>query len=328
MVADGVKVLFIGGYGRSGSTLLERLLGQLPGVFSAGEVRFVWDRGLRDNQLCGCGAPFRDCPIWTDVGEAAFGGWGRIDADEVLRTERRVARHRFLPLLTVPSLWPPFGAALARHAEVLRRLYAGIRTVTGARLVVDSSVDPSYGFLVRRVPAVDLRVAHLVRDSRAVAHSWTRRVARPEIVGSVVYMPQRRPLDTAVRWTLYNSLFHGLAALGVPTARIRYEDLIAEPRRHLERLMAFAGEPVAADDLAFVRGGEAVLDVGHTVSGNPMRFSVGTVPLRVDAEWRSAMRAWDRYAATAVGYPLLRRYGYVSAPAGRSGAARSVGGLP
>ena len=33
------KVLFIGGYGRSGSTLLDRLLGQIDGFVSVGEVR-------------------------------------------------------------------------------------------------------------------------------------------------------------------------------------------------------------------------------------------------------------------------------------------------
>jgi hypothetical protein len=34
----GGKVLFIGGYSRSGSTLLDCMLGQLPGVFSTGEL--------------------------------------------------------------------------------------------------------------------------------------------------------------------------------------------------------------------------------------------------------------------------------------------------
>ena len=68
----GVKVLYIGGLGRSGSTLLDRMLGQLPGFFSAGEIRDLWQRGLRENALCGCGAPFKECEVWTRVGKEAY----------------------------------------------------------------------------------------------------------------------------------------------------------------------------------------------------------------------------------------------------------------
>ena len=55
------KVLYIGGFGRSGSTLVERILGQLPGFCSAGEIVFLWQRGLIDGQLCGCGVPVPEC---------------------------------------------------------------------------------------------------------------------------------------------------------------------------------------------------------------------------------------------------------------------------
>ena len=43
MATDKIKVLYIAGNGRSGSTLLGVLLGQIPGFFNVGEVRRVWD---------------------------------------------------------------------------------------------------------------------------------------------------------------------------------------------------------------------------------------------------------------------------------------------
>ena len=43
-------VLYVAGAGRSGSTLLDNLLGQIPGFFSAGELRYVWERGLIDGR--------------------------------------------------------------------------------------------------------------------------------------------------------------------------------------------------------------------------------------------------------------------------------------
>ena len=81
-------VLFVGGLGRSGSTVLDMLLAQEPGMVPVGEVRHLWERGLRDNDLCGCGAPFHDCPFWRAVGERAFGGWHRLDPDYALATAR------------------------------------------------------------------------------------------------------------------------------------------------------------------------------------------------------------------------------------------------
>ena len=37
-----VKVLFIAGNGRSGSTILDVILGQLEGFFAVGELRRIW----------------------------------------------------------------------------------------------------------------------------------------------------------------------------------------------------------------------------------------------------------------------------------------------
>jgi hypothetical protein len=68
-------LLYLGGLGRSGSTIIERLLGQLPGVCSVGEVVHLWRRGIGDAERCGCGEPFPGCPFWSKVGLAAFGGW-------------------------------------------------------------------------------------------------------------------------------------------------------------------------------------------------------------------------------------------------------------
>src|SRR2546423_2884961 len=67
-------VAYIGGAGRSGSTILALALGQLPGFVAAGGVRNLSERGLQGNYLCGCGAHFPECTFWDQVGREAFGG--------------------------------------------------------------------------------------------------------------------------------------------------------------------------------------------------------------------------------------------------------------
>src|SRR5262245_25734123 len=72
------RVLLIVGSGRSGSTLFERALGGVAGVAALGELVHMWDRAVRDDELCACGQPFGSCPFWSAVGERAFGGWDGV----------------------------------------------------------------------------------------------------------------------------------------------------------------------------------------------------------------------------------------------------------
>ena len=95
-------VLYLGGLGRSGTTVLERVLGELPGVCSAGELVHLWRRGVLDDETCGCGEPFGSCRFWTEVGRVAFGGWSRDLAVRMVELRPRVDRTRFVPALLAP----------------------------------------------------------------------------------------------------------------------------------------------------------------------------------------------------------------------------------
>ena len=57
------RVLYVGGLSRSGSTLIERLIGELPGVCAVGELVHLWERGIAEGERCGCGEPFRRVPV-------------------------------------------------------------------------------------------------------------------------------------------------------------------------------------------------------------------------------------------------------------------------
>jgi hypothetical protein len=306
-----VTVVFIGGSGRSGTTLLERLLGRVPGVTALGEVRHLPERGMAGDQDCGCGEPFSACPFWSKVGHLAFGGWSTPDAVHWRETQRRVDRNRHLPFLLLP-VRPGFRRHLTVYADGLRRVYEAAAEVGGAGTVVDSSKAGSTVFLLRRVPGINLRVLHVVRDSRGVAHSLLKEVARPEIGDAVTLMPRARPLPGAVWWMLFNAMFHAVAATGTPTVRVRYEDLVAHPRAEVARLLARLRVGTGDGDLAFLGDGHADLGVDHTVAGNPMRFRTGRIDLRPDDAWRSGLSQRHRRLVSAVTAPFLLGYGYLS----------------
>jgi hypothetical protein len=306
------KVLYIGGFGRSGSTLVERILGQLPGFCSAGEIVFLWQRGLIDGQLCGCGVPVPECDFWTRVGKTAFGGWDQIDPHEMLALQRHIDRNRYIPAMVAPRLRPGAAAALERYTEALSRLYRAIGEVAGARVVIDASKHASTAFLLQRVAGLDVRVVHLVRDPRGVAYSWTKEVRKPEVTGDDAFMPVYRPSSSGRQWVAYNLLFEALRQLPVGSlvTTLRYEDLLADPRAYLERILAVTSEPVLPEGFAFLGDGWVDLGVDHTVAGNPMRFHQGRLDLRLDETWKTNLPAGDRRIVTVVTRPLRLRYGY------------------
>lgn len=305
----GVRVAFIGGHGRSGSTLLSRILGATRGFCAVGELCYLWDQGVVNDRMCGCGRTFHACPFWTEVGERAFGGWDERLAREAWALRKSVERVRFVPLMATPSVAPRYQARLRRYAELMSRVYAAVRDVSGADVVVDTSKYPSSAYLLRRVPGVDLRLVHLVRSSHGVCHSWSKRVERPDRGGKP--MAQYPPVRTALEWDAYNGLLGILGGLGVPSTLLRYEDLVGSPRASVARVATFLRHRPAVDDLAFLGDDAVELPTDHSVAGNPMRFTVGTVPLRLDEAWRDKMPRPTRALVTVLTAPGLLGYRYL-----------------
>jgi hypothetical protein len=306
-----VPILYIGGSGRSGSTLVERVVGQLPGVVPVGELVFLWSRGVREDRLCGCGERFHACSFWQGVGREAFGGWDRVDLDEVLALQRRLDRNRYIPLMLAPAASVSYRRDLARYAEYLLPVYRAASVASGARLLVDSSKHASTAFLLGRLGGLDLRVLHLVRDSRGVAYSWTKQVRKPGTVeGEPSHMPRLNPGSQSLYWVAFNLMFEALPASGVPTMRLRYESFLRDPRTETERVSRFSGLETDAGSFAFLDDGVVELAANHSVSGNPMRFATGRVELRLDDAWRRDMPKRQAAIVSGVTAPLRWRYGY------------------
>ena len=317
---QAVKVLYIVGFPRSGSTLLERLLGNEGGMFSAGELRRVWERGFLANELCSCGEPFLSCPFWTEVVEEAFGGPAQVDARAMAASIAALGDRRVRWREIGRRLLSPAAAATRPFDRVLLDLYRAIVAVSGAPALVDSSKDSAYALLLSRAPGIEVEIVHLVRDSRAVAYSWQRRRRRPEVVDREAFMPLVRPSGTAVGWSQRNSSAEALRWVSQRYVRLRYEDLTADPQTELARLLEWTRHPGSAA----VRQPRPDPVAYHTVSGNPLRLQKGPLEVTPDVEWMTAMEDRDRTTVTALTSPLLLRYGYDLGPT-RSPRPATVG---
>lgn len=318
---DKLNVLFIAGMGRSGSTLLDRILGHVEGFYSMGELCAIWHAGMIENRLCGCSVPFSDCPFWSHVLDGMFAP--SFDPSETLALRRSVDRSWRLPQHLL-SLSPPSnqwkstpGHIISTQDQVfsLRRyIYGGkvtslierVSQESGAGVLIDSSKQPGHGFSLLAYGRVNLHVIHLVRDARAVAHSWTRVVPRPDAWGDE--MERRAPLRTALVWGIRNLATEALGHRAASYQRIRYEDFVAGPKRIVQQILEKLD--YRATGLDFLTDQDVDLQPQHLISGNPSKFAVGKVPIRLDNEWEIAMPTRSKELVTAFTWPFLLRYGY------------------
>ena len=306
-----VPVAFVGGHGRSGSTLLSRVLGAVPGFVAVGELCYLWDQGVVMDRRCGCGRSFSDCEFWTAVGKEAFGGWDQVDARRLLTLRKAVERVRYTPLLSAPAVAPDYRRKLREYAAAMSAVYASVRTVSGAEVVVDTSKYPSSAYLLRHVPDVELKLVHLVRSVYGVCYSWSKTGARPDRDGKP--MPTYPPARTAAEWGAVNLLLDALRLRGVPAELVHYEDFVAAPRETLAGIVRFLlGRDAPVADLEFVGESSVELPRDHSVAGNPMRFRSGPEPLTLDEAWRTKLDPKARRVISLVSAPAILRYGYGS----------------
>jgi hypothetical protein len=262
-------LVYIGGSARSGSTLLERLLAGIPGFCSVGELVFIWERGLRRNDRCGCGERFRDCPFWSAVGEAAFGGWSQVDVNEAAALRASLDRHRNLDRIAGLRRPGQLETALAAYTALNNRLYQAVREVSGAAVIVDSSKHASYALLLGQMPAFDVRLVHLIRRSHGVAHSWSKRVLKPGVGDGTSFMSVISPHRAVAYWIADNLLYDAVGRRMPRATRVRYEDLIADPAGQLRRILDDLALPAPDRTFGFLGATSADLPITHAFSGNP-----------------------------------------------------------
>jgi hypothetical protein len=308
--SHNVRVLYVGGMPRSGSTLIDLLMHRLPGHVAVGELFYLWRNGVQHDGLCACSRPFLSCPFWSAVGERAFGGWSAADAKRVLPVQEAVDRTSWIPFLLAPRRPAAFQESLSHYTDALRRLYRAIATVSGASVIVDSSKRPSLAYVLRQMPDIDLRVVQVVRDPRGVAFSFAKHVDLPPGADVAEQMPRSTVRKVSRRWVTVNALIAGIERFDVPTLRVRYEDLVADPRHELARVLAFEGLAEGPETLDFIVDHSFSVPQTHVIAAGRIRLRSGVMPLSLDEDWRRRMPRRAKALVDTMTLPTRWRYGY------------------
>lgn len=272
---DAVPTLaYIAGYGRSGSTLLDIMLGSHPQILSLGEAGSVWDLINRQGD-CTCGSAFSLCPVW---GPALF------QADEARSRSGHVQRQSVSIEGWLRGLFSVKNRQVGRvdaYVTTWLRIATELGKATGARVLVDSS-KTSYRFLWRpnalyRHVGLDVRMIHLIRDPRAVVASCLMGQNSRLAVGD----RSRRPFTASIAvlgWIVANlGARMNARLLGADRYHlVLFEQLTQDPEGTMQELAEFLGVDLTPVSQRIADGED--FPVGHLVAGNRMAQAGSVTP--------------------------------------------------
>ncbi|MDY7110140.1 MAG: sulfotransferase [Planctomycetota bacterium] len=248
-MSDPIQLIYITGRGHSGSTLLDLLISAHPDVVSVGEAKCLV---TRPDEPCTCGADtVFVCPFWTRVDAALQEGAG-------LRLRE----------IDIDSL---DAETFAAHN---RAFFEAVARVTGRRFIVDSSKNVDRLAALLEAALFPVRAIHLVRSPYGVVYSNARR-GRDWLYHTYNYtyamMKTRRLLE------------------GREHLEVRYEELVHQPRRAVERIMDEIGLAFDPGQLDWAKPAR------HNIYGNPMRFATEST-IRLDTKWRKGLSLRQKLA--------------------------------
>jgi hypothetical protein len=330
-----ITVLFIMGLGRSGSTILDIVLGNHPDIESVGEVCNLaftgWigrdplhgiDEKLLRIPVCTCGKrldiPAIDdeaeaCPFWSSVRREWEQRAGQDDIECYPALQDAFERQRNWPRL----LYAKYRSSprFSSYARLTRAFFEAIRAVSGKPIIVDSSKAPVRAFALSMVPGIDLRLVHLVRDGRGVIASRSKSLKK-DVGAGIEWDHEGQPMwKSIVRWLGLNLESEWICDQLDPgkTMRLRYEDFVGYPASALGQLGALMGLDLT--DVAKAATSGTTMQVGHNCGGNRIRKSE-TITLRPDiGEWQNMLSTAEQRVSWALTAWLMRRYGYKRIPA-------------
>jgi hypothetical protein len=299
------RIGYITGYGRSGSTVFDIVLGDHPQIFGAGELTNLSRRVWPNNEYCACGSAVQQCPFWSRVADRFLGKFGQDAFTTYARLQKwheRLDNVGRAPLGIGPA---------ARHdyKQFTVSLFSIIAEESGKPVIMDSSKLPGRATALMEMRDLDLRLIHLVRDGRAVAWSMSKRYEEDRKSGLERTLPGRPISRTALRWSVVNIGAEWVTSRAGRdrAARLRYETFVTEPVQELQRV----GEVLGVDVQCLITKIEAggAFTPGHVVAGSRWRMS-GPLRLQLDQEWRKLMPERQQQVFQLISGWLQRRYGY------------------
>jgi len=277
-------IIFIAGRGRSGSTLLGKMLETSHDAFHIGEIRYFVQIGWKENRECECGERLKSCPFWGGIIDLCE----NYNLEEVYAASKGLPTHTEIFLRDISNLGINYSNA---YLSFLNDLYQFIVESSNAKYIIDSSKFPVYLKYVMRLQDVDIRVIYLTRDPRGTSYSWSKIGQRSKGQSSSL-VGRHSFLEESLKWRLWNNIISKILDEVEHHVHVQWEDVLANPDGELEKIVHSLNLEMKRP--VFESPSHIRLSRGHAFWGNSSRRLHGMTEIRKDEEWRQHMPAWKK----------------------------------
>ena len=313
--SEPINLIFIASIGRSGSTLLESMLGAHSQVETTGEVQ-IWPHEIMEGGVLpvGSGLMIDECPFWIEMKK-------RLDplkqpfpqihhfrekhyAGRTLRLDR-MGDFRNQPL-------PPETHAMmmqyARNNFELFTVFADVvEEMSGKRptWLVDASKDAYRLLWLLQSGLFNIKVIQLVKSPRGFVYSVTKQFLDRTVPNHNIkrlYFGARQSLA----WSIQNELFYRVAEKHLDDSTyslIKYETLASDPYGTFKHVCNLVGVEYEKEAVDYFRDGSP-----YSMAGNPMRHKSGGIVL--DEKWKALLPNSSKRVARLITSFNRRRFGY------------------
>jgi hypothetical protein len=299
-----LSVIYIAGYGRSGSTVLGTLLGSAPGVVHAGELSCLAVEWPDPTRRCSCGKPLSECPTWLG-----------LDPDFILKPREWGRLRRAEALSRLPRL--ALGWASREERRIIRKYERNVLSTlskgTGCQIIVDSSktarAAAARPLALERYGEASVFLVHLTRHGRMCLQSLLSTGSNWKLEGRAK-ANQPGAARASSGWLLANlsASISGRLFFKGRYCRLRFEDLLEDPDRVLGDLEDRLGlDLTAVRDQIRARGS---FKIGHVLGGNRLRFENELRLQAARAESPAKLSRYQRLVFSLTAGWLNRLYGY------------------
>lgn len=199
-----LRIIYILGLGRSGSTLTTTLLNFHPNIISVGEVNRILTKGL--NSICSCGKELEKCHFWSRIFNNIIYELN-ISVNEIkfIMEDKEDKVHFFNPFKYVNQ----------KYIDLNRAFYSEVSKESGNNIIVDSSKNIMRYFSIRKY--FEINTITVIRNPFGVCWSLLKRHREGNRVGKIM-------LYSLLSYTFNNMLIIILSYFNKKMIVFKYED--------------------------------------------------------------------------------------------------------
>ena len=310
-----INLIYIASIGRSGSTLLESMLGAHTQIATCGELH-IWPHEIELGGVrpCSCGSLVMDCTFWSEM-------YRRVNPQQQPQPQIHFFRERHNAGKTLRLKQLKFfkadqnsleqDQAVKTYGENNEKIFREFINLTYEQegykptWVVDASKDPYRLLWLVRSQLFNIKVLHIVKRPSAFVYSVTKNWISDSSLAALRHMYY----DTArqsVKWSIENYLTSKIAENYLDIndyLLVNYEIFASDPLNTFRLICDKIGCPFEQNAVDNFRQGSK-----HTIAGNPMRYEKKGIVL--DEKWKRQLPKLNRFLVESITRFNRSDYGY------------------